>query len=330
MGYFARRLMGLTRLGLVMVCVVLSSVMVLAKRPPFERIVVFGTSFSDPGNAAIVVGTSTPPGYDVDELLIPNVPYARGGHHLTNGATWIEQLGRSIGLGGSVQPALRTQGPQGTNYAIGGTRARPIPNPTPTDVSLSDQVTLFLVDFHGVAPGDALYVMEMGANDVNDAAEVAALGGNGFAILDAAVASIGLHIQALHAAGARQFLVGNVPSPGYSPSARALDAIFPGTAFLARTMAAAFNQRLSFALDLLEGLDDISITRVNAFGTLDQVMADPAAFGFTNVEDACITPNVPPFTCKQPRTYFFWDGVHPTTAGASVFADEAARQLGLD
>ena len=327
MSYSGRRLRVYATSGLIVACLALSSVMLLAQQSPYERIVVFGTSFSDSGNAAILVGSSTPPSYDVDEFLIPNVPYARGGHHLTNGPTWIEQLARSIGLGGSVQPALRTKGAQGTNYAVGATRAIP----SPGHFTLNDQVNLFLAEFNGVAPPDALYVMEMGANDVSDAVNAFAAGqdGLGLAILNAAVQSIVDHIQLLHAAGARYFLVGNVPSPGYAPSVRALDPVFPGASQLARDVAVAFNQILSLALDSLEPLPDITITRVDAFATLDQVMADPSSFGFTNVDDACIMPDIPPFTCRQPNSYFFWDGIHPTTAGASVFAREAALQLGF-
>ena len=63
---------------------------------------------------------------------------------------------------------------------------------------------------------------------------------------------------------------------------------------------------------------------------IDRVMADPSSFGFSNVDDACIMPDTPPFTCRQPNSYFFWDGLHATMAGASVFAREAALQLGLD
>jgi phospholipase/lecithinase/hemolysin len=326
MKYSRRRLRVYRTSGLVVACLALSSVMMLAQQSPYERIVVFGTSFSDSGNAAIVVGSSTPPSYDVDEWLVPNRPYARGGHHLTNGPTWIEQLARSLGLGGSVQPSLRTSGAQGTNYAIGATRAIP----SPGHVTLNDQVNLFLAEFNGIAPPDALYVMEMGANDVSDALDAVAQGQDGFAILDAAVQSIAGHIRLLHAAGARHFLVGNVPSPGYAPAVRALDPVFPGTSLLARNVAETFNQILSVALDSLEALQGITITRVDAFTTLDQVMADPSSFGFSNVDDACIMPNTPPFKCQRPNSYFFWDGVHPTTAGASVFAHEAALQLGIN
>src|SRR5436309_11003423 len=73
----------------------------------FSGIVVFGTSLSDPGNAFALVGdASTPPDFMLNPFLIPSAPYARGGHHFSNGATWIEQFARSIGLGDSVRAAL--------------------------------------------------------------------------------------------------------------------------------------------------------------------------------------------------------------------------------
>src|SRR5438270_1787817 len=73
---------------------------------PFDRIVVFGTSLSDPGNAFALTGRNLRP-QDVrfDEFLIPAFPYAEGGNHFSNGPTWIEQLARTIGLAASVRPA---------------------------------------------------------------------------------------------------------------------------------------------------------------------------------------------------------------------------------
>ena len=62
-----------------------------ADKAPFERIVVFGASLSDPGNAFVLLGTNnTPPDWSMDMFLIPDRPYAKGGHHFSNGATWIE------------------------------------------------------------------------------------------------------------------------------------------------------------------------------------------------------------------------------------------------
>src|SRR5687767_2559865 len=105
---------------------------------PFGRIVVFGTSLSDPGNAfALAGGVNTPPQYLQDIFMVPNAPYAQGGHHLTNGATWIEQLARPMGLAGTVRPAFR--GAAGaTNYAVAGTRA--FDDGDPSTFQLSTQV----------------------------------------------------------------------------------------------------------------------------------------------------------------------------------------------
>ena len=73
---------------------------------PAEKLVVFGTSLSDSGNAfALVGGTNTPPDYLNDALLIPTAPYTRGGHHFTNGPTWIEQLARTLKAGVNAEPA---------------------------------------------------------------------------------------------------------------------------------------------------------------------------------------------------------------------------------
>ena len=90
---------------LVVFMVVVSSVLapVLAGALTFDRMVVFGTSLSDPGNAYALTGWLSRPPYDtLDSLLVPDAPYARGGHHFSNGATWVEQYARSIGLAGST------------------------------------------------------------------------------------------------------------------------------------------------------------------------------------------------------------------------------------
>src|SRR2546422_10941668 len=80
-----------------------------AAQSRFSGIVVFGTSLSDPGNAFALSGeAATPPDFMLDPLLIPSAPYARGGHHFSNGATWVEQFARSVGLRDGVRAALAT------------------------------------------------------------------------------------------------------------------------------------------------------------------------------------------------------------------------------
>src|SRR5260221_5282149 len=105
-------------------CALCAPVFAFAQGPTIG-IVVFGDSLSDPGHAFALVGaTCTPPDYSVDFFLVPDQPYARGGHHFTNGATWIEQLAQSEGLAANAKPAFRGSSAGATNYAIGAGPAR--------------------------------------------------------------------------------------------------------------------------------------------------------------------------------------------------------------
>jgi len=303
-----------------------------AAQPRFDGLVVFGTSLSDPGNAfALRGGTNTPPDYDVDPFLVPSTPYARGGHHFSDGATWVEQLARSLGLAASANPALANQSKKAANYAVGGARA----NDRPDTFDLAEQTGAFLSERGGVAPGGALYVVEMGGNDVRDAiaAFVGAGGGiNGQlaaqAVIAGALQSIGNNIGALYQAGARKFLVWNAPNLGLTPAIRALDSVSPGAAALANALTVGFNQGLEFqVLAGLAGLPGIEIVRFDVYGRLQAIVADPSAFGLTNVTNACITPQSAPYHCKEFRDYLFWDGIHPTAAAHGIVAQQVREVL---
>ena len=154
----------------------------------------------------------------LNPLLIPSAPYAKGGHHFSNGATWIEQFARSIGLGGSVRPALATNNAAATNYAVGAARSYS----DGINFNLTRQVDLFLVRSGGVASPHALYVIEMGGNDIRDAFQVYAGGGDGAPILQAALDSIEQNIQRLYEAGATNYLVWIPPNVGLTPALRTL------------------------------------------------------------------------------------------------------------
>jgi phospholipase/lecithinase/hemolysin len=292
-----------------------------AAQPPFSGIVVFGTSLSDPGNAfALRGGTNTPHDYSEMPFLVPDVPYAKGGHRFTNGATWVEQFARPLGLAGSVRPAFR--GSNGaTNYAVGASRARS----DGVNVSLSDQVGRFLEDTGDSAPSNALYVIEMGSNDIRDA--LAAGGDTG--IIAAALGAIGNNIVALYQAGARKFLLLNAPDISLTPAVRAFDALFPelGAAAGAAMLTQGFNLNLDgVRTQLTANLPGIQIVPLYVYQKLNSVVANPAAFDLTEVQAACITPNAP-FHCNKPDDYLFWDGIHPTKEGHAILAQEAAFAL---
>ena len=287
----------------------------------FTGIVVFGTSLSDSGNAFVLTGdANTPPDFMLNPLLIPSAPYAKGGHHFSNGATWVEQLGRSVGLGGSVQAALRSTDSGATNFAVGAARAYD----DGINFNLSRQVDTFLERSGGVASAQALYVIEMGSNDIRDSFQVYATGGNGGPILQAALASIAANIQRLYAAGAREFLVWAAPNVGLTPAIRSLG---PAAVGLATAVAEAFNGGLDQVVAQLSALPGTSFARLDAFAILDAIVANAAAFDLTNVTTACVTPNVAPFTCKPADEFLFWDGIHPTRAGHAILARETANVL---
>lgn len=283
-------------------------------------LVVFGDSVSDPGNAfALVGGTNTPPDYSVDPFLVPTQPYARGGHHFTNGPTWIEQLANSQGLAVNAQPAFRGENPGATNYAIGGARARD----DGSQISLTHQVGRFLQDFAGAAPGGALYVVEIGGNDIRDIAVTQDPN-----IAASALGAIQTNIVNLYSAGARKFFVWNAPKVAVTPAIRMADALFPGTAAAVDFVTVQYNTVLDQLLGgLAAGLPGIRIVRFDAYHNLETLFEHGADFGLSDVTDPCIRPNVAPFFCQNPDDFLFWDGIHPTMAAHGVIAQQAAKLL---
>lgn len=288
--------------------------------PPSERLVVFGTSLSDPGNAfALVGGTNTPPDYLTDASIVPTAPYTRGGHHFTDGPTWIEQLARTLKANINAEPAFKGSNPRAMNFAVGAARARE----TGVNANLPFQVATFLQAKGGVASPDALYVIEVGTNDVRDALNA---GPGGPAIIAAAIAFIRANVDLLYAAGARRFLIWNVPNPALTPVIRSLNN--PAVSLVALSLANSFNTALAGQVAQLNATrPGIDIEVLDVFALLNTVVANYPAFGFTNVSTPCITPSEAPYFCQHPDEYLFWDGVHPTAAMHGIVAAFAEMRL---
>ena len=176
------------------------------------------------------------------------------------------------------------------------------------------------------APG-ALYVIEMGGNDVRDALVAYRTGGH-TAVLGQAIAAIAQNIQRLRAAGATEFLVWSAPNPALTPAIRTLDQISPGTAQLATGLTQAFNAGLGQTLAQLAAGGAIHIAVLDAYQLLNELSAQPQLFGLTEVAAPCLTPNIAPFACGEPDTFLFWDGIHPTTAVHGIIAQRVRTVLG--
>jgi phospholipase/lecithinase/hemolysin len=278
----------------------------------YSRMVIFGDSLSDPGNAFALTGELSNRPY----TLIPSAPYARGGLHFSNGNTWAEDLGTKLGVAKSVGPALRA--PAFSNYAVGGARARP-----GGAMDLTTQVGLFLASYGNNAPGDALYVIFIGGNDIRDAMgwyiDPGYQGPTPDVVIGTAIQSIADNIQLLLAAGAHHVLVVNAPNLGVVPAV-AMNG--PQAQYLGQTLSAGFNFYLNNALTMLQLDPRLSLLQFDLFAFLNQAVAVPASLGLTEVSTPCITPGVVVgAVCNNPKSYLFWDGIHPTAAGHRLISD---------
>lgn len=305
-----------------------------AGKTNIDRIVVFGASLSDTGNAFIWLAEpensncGTPqnvPPYDaLDAFLVPDGTYAKGGHHFTNGATWVEGLARYLALAGNTRPAKQNDGMKASNYAVGGARA--IEN-FPCRYNLPAQVSDYLSDY-GPATENTVIAIEIGGNDVRDALITALTGGDPQQNIQAALWSLYLNISKLANEGkAQRFLILNVPDIGKTPAVRTIDqSLGAGGAviFLAGQLAGAYNVGLKDTVTLLsQQFNGIDITILDVHETLNDVIENPETYGFSNAIDPCITPNQPPYKCAKPDEYVFWDGTHPTEALHAIVAQQA-------
>ncbi len=297
----------------------------------FERLVVFGDSLSDPGNAYALSGRHLKPPYEsLDEFLVPDAPYARGGNHFSNGKTWIEQLATPLGLKRSARPAFSGANQnklRRSNYAVGGARAYN----DGSNINLTDQVNAFFSDTGGVAPVNSLYVIMIGGNDVRDAIAALSIDPNGTIsaqLINDALTAISDNIISLYGLGARSFLIANAPDLSLTPAIQRLDTFSPGAMMAAAILSAQFNAALDGLLDQLSAnLPGLQVTKLDLMGILHEIVNDPSANGLKNVSDACIRPSQTPSACQRPKTYLFWDGIHPTKAAHRILAKRALKNL---
>lgn len=279
----------------------------------YSNLFVFGDSLSDSGNNAIILAPNVTPVPISGNSFVPDFPYASG--HYTNDQIWAQSFAASLGL--SANPSLLG----GTDYAFGGARTGPIsPDPLPAGLfsvfppSLETQASYFLLQHANVAPSDALYVVAGGGNNAEDA--LTAIGGCGGdpvcigAIIQSTATAfatdIGTIVAELELAGAERIIVWNTPDVGKTPEVVALGGSAIGT-----LLASSMNSALLAAIG---GAPDVTLFDI--FSLEDTVLADPGAFGLTNVTDACAQ-----FVACDPSTYFFWDGIHPTSAAHAIISD---------
>jgi outer membrane lipase/esterase len=279
---------------------------------PISQIVVFGDSLSDQGNAFIITGGAFPP-----------APYAM---RASNGPVAAEVLAANLGV--ALAPALAG----GTNYAVVGAATGPIAAAGGIDNSavitygvaalngtgMFQQGNLYLAGGPVIDSAGTLFLVWGGANDflLDFSATAAADAVNNLALL----------INDLYNAGARRFLVPNLGDLSLTPFGQTQP---PGDRAVLQALTVGFNAGLETALSSLDALPGIDITRFNTFAFLSALVSNPAAFGFTNATDPCLSGDFGSGVdvCANPDSHVFWDTVHPTAAAHAALGNALAKAV---
>jgi len=291
---------------------------------------VFGDSLSDRGNLAEV-------------YYQQNLPYPPSFHDsFTNGNVAVQVLAQSLGL--NADPSLWVTGFRdvhnlfggasyvpGTNYAVAAATSASQAVGGPAGINLPQQVAAYNVASAGRADPNALYTVFIGGNDVRNAA----LQGTGTAaVLTGVTTEVGA-VAALATAGARNFLVVNVPNVGFSPEFRQdHPAVAPTATALSQQYDAVLAQGLA-AQPLPPGTNLFSFD-LYSYDAL--VRANAAQFGITNTTDRCFvatpfsaaaTPQCGPNGANI-ASFAYWDSIHPTATMHALWGQGFERLLAGD
>jgi phospholipase/lecithinase/hemolysin len=288
----------------------------------FTNLVVFGDSLSDPGNAsALSFGA------------FPGTPNGR----VSNGPVAAEYLAASFGASTIKGWALPVGDPVpagANNFAVVGARTIGTGNyrvqlndppglgtafPALAETGVSKQIERY--NPAGFDPDKTLHLLWSAPNDFFAGIDVQYKLGIPVdfpALAEDVVLSLGDHIGALVAKGAKHILVPNMPDLGLTPEALALGPSFAG---LATSLTDGFNAGLDTLLGQAGAqLAPLGVTLYDfdTAGLFRNVVAHPAAFGFSNVTEQCVLSAAA--LQSNCAGYFFFNGVHPTTAAHETLA----------
>jgi phospholipase/lecithinase/hemolysin len=132
-----------------------------------------------------------------------------------------------------------------------------------------------------------------------------------------AVNNMAHYVCDLYAAGARDFLVPNLLDLSLTPFGSGLP---PAEQASLYALSVGFNNDLDSALSNLAGLPGVNITPFDTLAFVHSAVANPAAYGFTNVTTPCLDAVTGP--CAAPDEFLYWDGVHPTTRAHELLGEQ--------
>ena len=328
----------------------------------FSQVVVFGDSLSDNGNISLATApTLQPPfrfttnpgkvgienvashlGFTLQPSLTGGTDYAWGGAGINNNSpgtpgtvpTLTAQVNAYLGAGKVDGNALYSiwGGANDIFYHATAVGAAPVAQ------QLIAQTIAAQIAANHIPPAMQAAFTAQITPTVTAQVNAAVAAGAGVAAIEtpeqaqAAIAAAAQQelklIGQLQAAGVNNILVFNLPNVGTTPSALAQG---PAGAAALGGLSLIFNGQLNTGLAQMR----TGIIPVNAYGLLSEAVADPQAFGFSNVtQPACTGGDGSSVHCGPQgsgapvtyapgtdQSYLFADGVHPTTAAHAMLGE---------
>lgn len=282
---------------------------------PYDRLYVFGDSLLDGGNLYALTGVPTSP------------PYAQ---RFTDGPTSIEYYASGAGLSLTHSANPNAAPTASLNFAVSGALTDTRNNIAAVNgtTGLINQVADFgsRVQTGAVRfdPATTLFFVEGGGNDILRAVY---FGDDPNTLVDRATANVRAEINDLVASGARHVALATYSDLSYLPTGRASSAEQAALLGSLSTGLSAAYVSLAGELRAQTGRDVFS---VDLGGLYNAVYADPAAYGFTNGTDACVSPIITPTSvCADPASYVYWDRLHPTTAVHRIVGEGLTAALAV-
>lgn len=279
----------------------------------FSSFYVFGDSLSDSGaNPSSVLS--------MYKLLGGNcpathscTPYFEG--RFSNGPTAVEYMADAILPGGATTSNFFNFAVSGAttgigNYGDGGTQTT---SGFPGLPGMAQQLGLFSIDpqYINQAGTNPLFLVWGGANDylTEDSAADAAK-------------KIVSYVGELASMGASNIIVPNLPDLSLTPYVQ-----LKNDQTAAKNFSIEFNQTLASQIDALSGaLPSANIVQFDTFSLFNNIIQNPANYGFTNTTEACVVLLI---ACTDDSTHVFWDDFHPTTQVHMLVAAAIVSQVPL-
>ena len=283
----------------------------LAAAVSLQNAIVFGDSLSDNGNL-----------WEYMERRVPiSPPYYKG--HFSDGPVWVEYLMESFYPRNSRKHLI--------DFAFGGAGISE-ENDDSTLFTLKHEVDVYLLAHQKASP-NSLFIVWIGANNY------LALPDEVESTVIRVTQGINKELERLAQSGAKYVLVVNLPDLGKTPMAREFDAEEQLS-----TLTLEHNKALNNAVTLLKAkYPNVTWISFDAHESLDNIIAEPAKYGFTNATDTCYEAMIdkpsqqflvkmaarkPAFTFQSNcRGYVFFDPVHATARTHSVMAQQVRDLL---